>query len=758
MFKKRCINCEMIGRLLKIFVLLILFFYSLCLPSFSEIIKKIEISGNERVADETILMFSKIKIGDNIQSNDVNDVLKRLYGTNFFQDVSIEFNANLLSIVVEESPIIENISYNGIKSETLKEKILSGLKLNSRSSYNEILLNDDKNKILSSLKILGYYFSNIEIEKRQLTNNKVDLVFNIDLGKKAKIKRISFIGNKKYKDNKLKSLIASEEYKFWKFVSGKKYLNEGLINFDKRLLKNFYLNRGYYDVVINSSFAKLVNNDEFELIFNIDAKNKFFFGNLNLKLPNDFEPLNFDSLNDTFESLKGKPYSLNAVKKIIDSIDAISITEQFESVRATVTENITSDTINLIFNIEETEKFFVERINIYGNTITRESVIRNQFFLDEGDPYNEILANKTINEIKALNFFRKVDSEIISGKEEKSKIINITVDEKPTGEVMAGAGFGTTGEVIEFGVKENNYLGKGLAVESNFSLSTDRLTGRFNVRNPNFNNSNKSVNFGLQAAENDKLSNFGYKSKKIGGLIGTNFEYLDDFRLGFETSSFIEKIETDSTASARQKTQEGNYFDTYLNFNFDYDKRNQRYKTTDGFRSYYSLGLPIISDNNTLNNFYNYKLFSELYENNISSISMSLKTANSLTGDDIKLSERLFVPQSKLRGFVNGKVGPKDGNDFIGGNYYALMNINSTLPQILPNAQNIDFISFIDMANVWGVDNESLDDGSKLRSSIGIGIDWWTPVGPLNFSFAHPITKSSSDKTETFRFNLGTTF
>ncbi len=745
-------------RLFKILPLILFFFYSFCLSSFAEIVKKIEIKGNDRVADETILMFSKINIGDQLDNNNLNDLLKRLYDTNFFKDVSVKFNSNLLAIIVDESPIIENITYNGIKSDTLRDIIINDLELNSRSSYNEILLKNDKNKILSSLKTLGYYFSTVEIEQSLMDNNKVDLIFNIDLGKKAKIKKISFIGDKKFKDNKLKSLITSEEYKFWKFVSGKKYLNEALINFDKRLLKNFYLNRGYYDVVINSSFARLINQDEFELIFNIDAQNKFFFGDLNIILPNDFEPLNFDKLDKTFKSLKGEPYSINSVKKIIDSIDQISISEQYETVKASVSENITSDIINLTFKIEETEKYIVERINIYGNNITRESVIRNQFFLDEGDPFNELLANKSINQIKSLNFFKKVESEVLTGKDEKSKVINITVEEKPTGEIMAGAGFGTTGEIIEFGIKENNYLGKGLAVESNFSLSTSKVTGRLNVRNPNFNNSNKSVNFGLQASENDKLSAFGYKSKKIGGLIGTNFEYLNDFRLGFETSSFIENIETDSTASARQKTQEGNYFDTYLNFNFDYDKRNQRYKTSDGFRSYYSLGLPIISDNNTLNNFYNYKVFSELYENNISSISVSLKTANSLTGDDIKLSERLFVPQSKLRGFVNGKVGPKDGNDFIGGNYYALMNINSTLPQILPNAQNIDFISFIDLANVWGVDNESLDDASKIRSSIGIGIDWWTPVGPLSFSLAQPLSKNSTDKTETFRFNLGTTF
>ena len=168
--------------------------------------------------------------------------------------------------------------------------------------------------------------------------------------------------------------------------------------------------------------------------------------------------------------------------------------------------------------------------------------------------------------------------------------------------------------------------------------------------------------------------------------------------------------------------------------------------------------MPIISDTNTLTNFYNYKIFSELFENNISSFSLSLSSANSLTDDDVKLSERLYVPQRKLRGFVSGKIGPKDGSDYIGGNYYSIMNINSTLPQVLPNSQDIEVGTFIDIANLWGVDDDTLDDGSKIRSSFGIGVDWYTPVGPLSFSLAQPITKSSTDKTETFRFNLGTTF
>lgn len=748
----------MFKRHFKLLLISFLFYLSLT-PLFAEVVEKIEIQGNERISKETILLFSKTNIKDDLNSNDINEILKSLYDTNFFLDVSVEFKSKILTILVDENPIIENITYNGIKSKTLKEKITKDLKLLSRSSYNEILLNEDKKRIKLSLKDSGYYFSNIDIELAELGDKKVNIIFDINLGPKAKIKKITFIGDKKFKDGKLRSLIVSEEYKFWKIISGKKYLNENLINLDNRLLKNYYLNKGYYDVKINSSFAKLLNNnDEFELIFNINANNKFLFGVLSIEIPTDFEIDNFAELNSFFAELKDEPYSINVVEKILDKIDAISINEQYQSIKSTVSENILSNTINLTFKIEETEKYLVERINILGNNITRENVIRNQLYIDEGDPYNEILKNKSINEIKSLNFFKNVNSEVIDGKDVNSKIINISVEEKATGEISAGAGFGTTGELLEFAVRENNYLGKGLSIDTRLSLSTERISGKFSINNPNFNNSDKEVNFGLQALQNDKLSNFGYKSSKYGSSIGTKFEYLEDFKLGVETSAYLERIETDSTASARQKTQEGNYFDNYLNFSFDYDKRNQKYKTTDGFRSVYKLNLPIISDNNTLTNTYDYKVYSELFEENISSLSMSFSASTSITGDNIKLSERLYVPQRKLRGFVNGKIGPKDGDDYIGGNYYALMNLSTTIPQILPNAQNIEVISFLDMANLWGVDDNILDDGSKLRSSIGLGIDWFTPIGPLNFSFAHPITKNTSDKTETFRFNLGTTF
>ena len=726
----------------------------------AEVIKKIDITGNERIPEETILMFSGVKVNDEINNEEINKILKKLYESNFFENVSIDFNNNNLKISITEFPIINEITYKGIKAQKIKDEIFKNVTLKPRSSFNKILFLEDQKIILTTLRNLGYYFSTLESYTEEISGNRVNVINEIKLGEKAKIKKISFVGNKVFKDRKLRNIIISEEYKFWKFISGKKYLNKDLINFDERLLKNFYLNQGFYDVKINSSFAKLMSDNSFELIFNIDAKEKFFFGDLTISLPEDFQSENYIEINKLFEKLKDEPYSINSVEKIINKIDLITTNEEYKTINAYVDENISDkNKINLKFVIEETEKFFVERINVFGNNVTRENVIRNQLELDEGDPFNEILKNKSVNNLKKLNFFKSVKTEVLEGTDRNSKIININVEEKPTGEIMAGAGFGTTGSTFTFGVKENNYLGKGLNVNANASISTENFKGSLSISDPNYKNSDKSVYGSVQAIETDRLKNFGYKSNKTGFEIGTMFEYLDDFNLGLSTRVFYEKIDTDSTASARQKKQEGNYFDNFIKFNLDYDKRNQKFRTTDGFRSFYSLDLPLISETKTLTNTYNYKVFSELYENNLSSISLLLKSSSSLTGEDIKLSERLSIPSSKLRGFQSGKVGPKDGNDFIGGNYLAAVNFQSTLPKVLEDNQNVDLLLFIDAANLWGVDyDSSINDASKIRSSVGIAVDWFTAVGPLSFSLSESLTKFESDITESFRFNIGTSF
>ena len=396
----------------------------------AEIIKDIKIEGNIRIPDETVRMFLQTDVGSNINNQDLNLILKNVYDSNFFENVEVNLINQVLIIKVEEFPLIENVNFKGIKADRIIDEISKDLELKARRSFNEISLKYDRAKILDKLKIMGYYFSSLEVNIENLSDNKINLEYKITLGDKSKIRKITFLGNNNYKDKKLKSLIVSEEYKFWKFLSGKKFLNEEFIALDQRLLRNFYLNKGYYDVNIDTSFAKLTNEKEFELVFNIDENKKFFFGDSTLNLPIDFDTTNFNNLNESIKKIKGKPYSINLINNIIEKIDEIVLNEEYRSIDATVVEDISDNKINLKFNVVEGEKFVIDRINVYGNNITQENVIRNQLLIDEGDIFNSILSNKSINNIKALNIFKTVDSKILTDDVKKSKTIEITIEEK----------------------------------------------------------------------------------------------------------------------------------------------------------------------------------------------------------------------------------------------------------------------------------------------------------------------------------------
>ena len=743
----------------KVIFQFLLFFLFITSSVYSKNFKEIIINGNERISDETILVFSEVNNDLLLNEDLINDILKRLYNSGFFKDVSVKIENNNLIIDVFENPIIQTVFIEGIKRKKTEESLYEILSLKDRSSYNLSLVKKDENNILNYLKEQGYYFAKIVSSYQDLGDNKVDLLYTIELGDKAKISKISFIGDKKFKDSTLKNTIISEEYRFWKFISGKKHLNENLINYDKRLLNNFYKNKGYFNVEIESSFANYLGNDKFEIIYNISAGKKIYFNEFNLNLPIDYDMANFIQLNKTFDKFKGKAYSLNAIDKILKEIDKIVLNEQFEFLKSNVSEQIEDNQISLTFNIDESEKFYVEKINILGNNITREDVIRNNLVVDEGDAFNELLQTKSLNNLKSLNFFSKVETEIIDGENQNNKIINITVEEKPTGEIMAGAGVGTSGGTVQFGVSENNFLGRGIEFSSDLTLSADTLKGIISLNNPNYQGSNRSLNTSIESTITDRLSDYGYKSNKTGFSIGSGFEFYDDLYWNTGVSTYVEKLDTDKKASASIKKQEGSYFDAYFNQIFSYDKRNQKYKTSSGYISRFSQNIPIISDTYTLTNGYDYKIYNQWLDENIFSLGYYLKTSNSLNGENVKLSDRLYLPETKLRGFESGKVGPKDGADFIGGNYVSSLNLATTLPQILPSLQNTDFSIFFDAANIWGIDYDSnVVDDSNIRSSIGIAVNFFTPVGPLAFSLSETLSKGENDKTEAFRFNLGTTF
>jgi outer membrane protein insertion porin family len=735
----------------------ILFFISSL--SIAQIINDIKVNGNKRISKESIIVFGNIELDKNYSDDDLNTVLKNIYDTNFFKEINLKINNSTLEVFVIENPIIEDVQINGIKSNNLTVLLFDKIKLKDRSSYIESSFLSDLNLVKNILKSSGYYFADVKTTSTlNEEQNSIRLTYDIDLGNRAKIHEIKFIGDKKIKDRKLKNIITSEESKFWKFISQSVYLNSERIELDKRLLTNFYKNSGYYNVKITNSFVEFNNEDSFKLIFNINSGDKFKFNELTLVLSDDYDSKYFMKINESLDDLKNQYYSLNKVEKVLREVDKIALNKQYQFIDASLEETIIENNkLNISFSLKDNEKFYVEKINILGNNYTIEEVIRNSLIVDEGDPYNEILFNKSVNNIKAKNIFSKVETNIVPGSSEGLKVVNLTVEEKPTGEISLGAGVGTSGGTIGGGVKENNFLGKGIKLNTNLQISENTIRGQFIYEKPNFNYSDNSLFTSIRSTATDNTGDFGYKTSDLGVSLGTSFEQFENLYFRPEVDISYEKLETTSAASSSLKKQEGDYFDGYFNYSLDYDLTNSRFRPEEGFRNKFQQELPLISENYEIVNSFESTRYQKISEM-VTKVSFYGKAVNSLGNEDVRISKRLFMPSSKLRGFESGKVGPVENNDYIGGNYISALNLSATLPKLLPSFQNMDFSLFVDAANIWGVDYDSNIDNSKIRSSTGVAMDLLTPIGPLNFSLSQPITKSSTDKTESFRFNLGTTF
>ena len=726
----------------------------------ADIINNIIVNNNERISLGTIKTYGKIEIGKDYSEDDLNQILKNLYETKFFKNISLKIDNQVLIIDLIENKLVQTIIIEGIKSTTIKNTILESLIIKEKAPFNESDISKDLSNIKRSLTSEGYYLSNIDSNIIENNNNTVNIVFNIDIGDKSKISIIEFTGDKIFKTKTLKNIITSEENKFWKFISRNKYLNEQKLLLDERLLKKFYLDNGYYDVKVNTSTATILDDNSFKLVFNINAGNLYTVNKTKLEIPIDYNLSNFNEVQKLLNELEGTLYSFSKISKIVKEIDKISLSREYDFINATILEDkLDNNKININFKVTESEKLYVERVNIFGNNITEESVIRSNLEVDEGDPFNELLHAKGLNNIKALNIFKTVNSETIEGSSPSSKIINIEVVEKPTGEISLGAGVGSDGGTVGFSVSENNFLGKGVKLSTSLRISEDTIRGNFSVNNPNFNYSGRSLITNIERVTIDKLSDSGYESSKTGFSLGTSFEKNENLFFSPGVSTYFEKISTNSSASASLKKQEGSYFENKFSYTLDYDLRNQKFRTTDGIRSIFNQSVPLISDDFALSNSYEFKKWHELENSMVVDINFYGKAINSLTDEDVRVSNRLGLSSSRMRGFESGKIGPRDGNDYVGGNYAAAINLSTTLPMLLESFENIDMKYFIDAGNVWGVDySDSVDESNSIRSSTGLTVNWFTPIGPMNFAFIQNISKASTDKTESFQFNIGTSF
>ncbi len=741
----------------KLFITAFLILFSSSLNA-NDKLSNITIDGNKRVSDETIKVYGDIQIDERIDEAKINNILKRLYETNFFEDVQIKFDNNILAIRVKEYPVINQLILIGEPNSKIKEQVKKSISLREKGSFIKSSLSKDIDLIKKLYSSQGYNFSEVESKLNIIDNQNVDLIFEINKGIQTKISSISFIGDKKIKDKRLADIIASEEDKFWKVLSNNTKFSENLINLDLRLLKNYYKSLGYYDVKINSNIAELNKSGNIDLVYSIEAGNRYTVNKISTNLDPTFDKKLFFDLEKEFKKYVGDYYSPFKVKKLLDSLDRIIEINNIQFVEHNVEEIIEGDNISIKLNIYEGEKLLVERINITGNTVTNESVIRSEIILDEGDPYTKIGLDKSIANIKSRNIFRKVNSKVSQGSENNLKIIDIDIEEMPTGEISAGAGVGTNGGSFAFQVSENNWLGEGKNVK--FSLTTDEetLEGTLNYFDPNYNFLGNAISYSLYSVSNDK-PNQGYENSLIGAGIDTKFEQYENIFVALGLAASYDDLRTDNSASSALKKQSGDFSELTASYGFDYDQRDRSFMPTSGSIIGFRQSLPFYADRNFISNTFTLSKYMSLSESILVANKYYISAIEGLNDDDVRLNKRKFLSSKRLRGFQRGKVGPKDDKDHVGGNYAAAVNFEMNLPKLLPESSNLDVGLFLDLGNVWGVDyDKSIDESNKIRSSAGLVANYSSPIGPLSFTFSQNLTKAATDETESFNFNLGTTF
>ena len=727
--------------------------------SFSEV-KKVDISGNLRVSAATIENLVNKKI-TNIDSIYINNLTKKIYDTEFFSDVKISYNQDTLKIVVIENPVVNFFYINGLEGDDLTE-VNKIIKLKENVIFSNAKLKNDLENISTYLKTRGYFISIVSPDVIKIENSQINLIYNVDKKEISKIEKIYFIGQKFFSDSTLIDVISSTEDSWWKLLTSSPFTEER-VDYDKSLLKDFYRSKGFYDVQIESAFAT-VNNNNFSLTFVINSGNKYQFSQPDLKINTAiFKENDILELKKIANSItENKIYSPITVSKLYKSLTDYLEGKKYNNFEIKIDELKTVEKkISIVVQLNESKKFLINRISIYGNNITEERVIRNQLKFSEGDYFEAYKLKKTIDNVKSIGLFKDITYKIEDSGKKDYKNIDISVKEQPTGSISAGAGYGSTGALIQASINERNFLGKGINLNASITASQERVNGDVTYFEPNFNNSNRDLILGLYSERNE-YDNGGYINKRVGTKLGTRYEVYDEIYFRPTVALQYDSLTTTSSASNLLRSRNGDYTTTLLGYNFFIDKRDSKNKTTSGFVLSFdqNLSTPFFSDIPALETGLGVTLFKEFIEDkSLGSVKLKLANASGLDSKYVKLSDRQHASNVDIKGFESRGIGPVDGGDHVGGNNLATLSFKSTFPNPIPDNLRANSYIFYDLGNVWGVDySDTISSNSKIRSSIGLGLDINSPLGPVSFVYGVPISKSSTDIVQKFTFNIGTSF
>ncbi|KJE37095.1 membrane protein [Thalassospira sp. HJ] len=734
----------------------------------SGLIRDIEVEGNNRIESATVNAYLTVAPGDSYDVQKINNSLKALFSTGLFADVSFSFNQGILRVNVVENPIINRIAFEG--NQRLDDDTLGAeLQLRPRVVYTRTKVQADVQRVLELYRRSGRFAATVEPKVIQLDQNRVDLAFEIDEGDATGIRKINFVGNKAFDDGELSDVIRTTESAWWKILTADDNYDPDRVTFDRELLRRFYLAAGYADFQVLSSVAELTpDRSDFFVTYTVSEGQRYQFGDINVV--SQIDKIDPETLKPLVEIESGEWYNATLVDDAVDALTD-SVGDQgyaFIDIRPNVQRNREAGTIDITFNIAEGPKVYVERINVVGNVRTLDEVIRREFRLVEGDAFSSSKMQRSKQRIENLNFFKSVDVKTLPGASPDQTVIEVDVEEKSTGEFSIGAGYGTdNGAFGQLGIRERNLLGKGQDLRLNFTLGSTDQQVDLSFTEPYFLDREIAAGFDVYRREEDNQDESSYDEEQTGGRLRAGFKYSEElshsFRYTLEKNSYSD-IDEDE-ASRLLLAEDTEFVESAIGHTLTYDERDSTISPTEGYFARLSNDLAGIGgDENYLRTRveggYYYPLDRE-HE--------WIFSTRGATGyifgfdDDTRISQRFMVGGSNLRGFESAGVGPRDiaTGDALGAKMYYTGTVQMDFPLGTPDEFALTGRIFSDFGSGRDVDGaragEIYDTGS-LRSSVGFGVGWESPFGPIGVDISQAITKEDHDKEEMFRLNFGTRF
>ena len=734
----------------------------------SGIIRDIEVEGNNRIESATVNAYLTVAPGDSYDIQKINSSLKALFSTGLFADVSFSFNQGILRVNVVENPIINRIAFEG--NQRLDDETLGAeLQLRPRVVYTRTKVQADVQRVLELYRRSGRFAATVEPKVIQLDQNRVDLAFEIDEGDATGIRKINFVGNKAFDDGELSDVIRTTESAWWKILTADDNYDPDRVTFDRELLRRFYLAAGYADFQVLSSVAELTpDRSDFFVTYTVSEGQRYQFGEINVvSLIDKIDP---ETLMPLIEIESGEWYNATLVDDAVDAL-ADRVGDQgyaFIDIRPNVERNREAGTIDITFNIAEGPKVYVERINVVGNVRTLDEVVRREFRLVEGDAFSSSKMQRSRQRIENLNFFKSVDVKTLPGSSPDQTVIEVDVEEKSTGEFSIGAGYGTdNGAFGQLGIRERNLLGKGQDLRLNFTLGSTDQQVDLSFTEPYFLDREIAAGFDLYRREEDNQDESSYDEEQTGGRLRAGFRYNEElshsFRYTLESNSYSNIDATD--ASRLLLAEDTDFVESVIGHTLTYDERDSTIAPTEGYFARLSNDVAGLGGDESylrtrVEGGYYYPL-----DRQHEWVLSTRGATGYIFGfdDDTRISQRFMVGGANLRGFEAAGVGPRDiaTGDALGAKMYYTGSVQMDFPLGTPDEFALTGRIFSDFGSSQDVDGArpgEIYDTGTLRSSVGVGVGWESPFGPIGVDISQAITKEDHDKEEMFRLNFGTRF